>query len=165
MYIAQRPCTFAGVPYRIGETIPESAILPEAVDNLISYGVIAKSNTPNQQAEEITTISIPIYGDDDSLEVVDLSPKEVVQAMGILQQTVADAEKQIADIHSKNLLKIIQRLDSRKGVKDAASKRGDTILDSEQSPQGGESEQSEETPEDNAENATEGSQEPPKDGE
>ena len=161
MYIAQRPCTFAGVPYRIGETIPESAILPEAVDNLISYGVIAKSNTPNPQAEEITTISIPLYGDGDSLEVVDLSPEEVVQAMGILQQTVADAEKQIADIHSKNLLKIIQCLDPRKGIKDAASKRGDTALDSEQSP----GEQSKETPDNNSENTTEGRQDLLKDGE
>lgn len=41
MYVALKPCKFAGQQFRIGETIDTSVILKEAAPRLIKMGVIA----------------------------------------------------------------------------------------------------------------------------
>ena len=46
MYIAKKPCSFAGQVFRIGDAIPINLVQPQAAQRLINGGYIAKTTPP-----------------------------------------------------------------------------------------------------------------------
>ncbi len=53
-YVALKPCRFAGTAYKIGDKVPEGALVPGAEKRLLGMGILA----PAGQAEP-QTVSRP----------------------------------------------------------------------------------------------------------
>ena len=52
MYIAKKPCHFGGKTFRVGESIPEEAIVKSRVSALIRWGMIAEVDGEKPKTDE-----------------------------------------------------------------------------------------------------------------
>ena len=63
MFIAKKPCSFAGKNYRIDDPIPDGAVLKEAITRLKNGGYIAEKAEgpllPSDHSLEKATIAVP----------------------------------------------------------------------------------------------------------
>ena len=93
MYIASKPCSFAGTAYRIGDEIPEDKILPEAVARLKRQGVIAEHGAgvllPDPTsigARRPSTVKLPILAATGDVEFeIELTPEALIRALTVAQ--------------------------------------------------------------------------------
>ena len=67
MFIAKRPCSFAGRKFKIGDLIPEDMVKAQAKSRLINGGYIAKATaeevaaaTANEPEEDAAVASEPV---------------------------------------------------------------------------------------------------------
>lgn len=92
MYIATKPCSFAGTAYRIGDEIPDNKILPEAVTRLIRQGVIAEHGAgvllpdPTSIGARPSTVTLPILAATGEPEFeLELTPEALIRALTVAQ--------------------------------------------------------------------------------
>lgn len=130
MYKALKPCTFAGRKFIIGDEIPADLVLNP--QKLLKRGTIVQVNgeaetslVPEVQEGE-TVIVVPVYDKDEVINI-SLTAEQIVEVVTIIQHTVDEAEETIKGITSEDELIVIHRLDSRKGVKEAAEKRANEL--------------------------------------
>lgn len=133
-FICAKGLTLGGVTYSPGQDIPAGAVLPGRVRALIRQGyIVAKVETaqapaqkPQEPAIVPVPISIPLTKDGGVYEVV-AKPEDIITAVSVMQLTLEEATKVIETIESEEALILIHALDSRKGIKTAASERAESL--------------------------------------
>ena len=136
-FICIKGLTLGGIDYTPGQAIPAGAVLPSRVRALLRQGYIAqvdeapegKSEAPTKPQEPAMVpapITIPLTVDGGVYEVV-ATPNDIIMAAGVLQLTVEEAKPAIEGIDSEEALILINALDSRKGIKEAARARAEAL--------------------------------------
>lgn len=136
-FICTKGLTLGGVDYTPGQSIPAGAVLPSRVRALVRQGYIAQvDDAPKGQSEPHAepqapatvpgAITIPLTVDGGVYEVV-ATPNDIIMAAGVLQLTVEEAKPAIEGIDSEETLILINALDSRKGIKEAAKARAEAL--------------------------------------
>lgn len=108
-YIALRPCTFSGQRYRIGETVPGSAVMDGK--RQVALGTLAARREADAGA---TDIAIAIDG-----AQISFSAEELQAVFDILQADSRDAAAAIQTEQRENVRQVIAACDSRRSVKTA----------------------------------------------
>lgn len=136
MLIAKKPCIFGGKNFWIGERIPDELVLnPEAQEKMGILTIVGKVEEGILASDDIVAkvgevfFEIPIVNGSETMKI-DMSEKNVVQAISIMQMKATDAEKAIKEVENENVLIFLNALDGRKSVKDAAKKKA---MDEEES--------------------------------
>lgn len=133
-FICAKGLTLGGVTYAPGQDIPAGAVLPSRVRALVRQGyIVAKTEAapvPAQEPQEPVIvpapITIPLTKDGGVYEVV-AAPEDIITAISVMQLTLEEATKVIETTESEEALILIHALDSRKGVKTAASDRAEAL--------------------------------------
>lgn len=133
MFIALKPCNFAGQTFLAGETIPEELVHPSAVRRLKNQRFIV---VPDEQKEVVEVpvgkqlFTVPILADEGELSV-ELEPEELKTLFIVLQSNADKAGKLVADQVNKDLLLCIHALDGRKSVQNAAKDKATALIEAE----------------------------------
>ena len=136
MFIALKPCKFAGQTFLAGETIPDKLVHPSAVRRLKNQRFIV---VPDEQKEVVEVpvevkqlFTVPILADEGELSV-ELEPEELKTLFIVLQNNADKAGKLVAEQVNTDLLLCIHALDSRKTVKEAAKEKATALIAAENS--------------------------------
>lgn len=135
-FICAKGLTLGSVTYAPGQDIPAGAVLPSRVRALVRQGYIvakaeaapAPAQEPQEPMQVPVPITIPLTKDGGVYEVV-ASPEDIITAVSVMQLTLEEASKVIEDTESEEALILIHALDSRKGIKEAASKRAEALAE------------------------------------
>lgn len=137
MFIALKPCKFAGQTFLAGETIPEELVHPSAVRRLKNQRFIV---VPDEQKEVVEVpvelpeakqlFTVPILADGNELSV-ELEPEELKTLFIVLQSNADKAGKLVADQVNKDLLLCVHALDGRKSVQNAAKDKATALIEAE----------------------------------
>lgn len=133
-FICTKGLTLGGVDYIPGQDIPVGAVLPSRIRALTKQGYITKkaeaAQKPTVEPQVLVTvpapIAIPLTYDGGVYEVV-ATPEDIITVAGVLQLTVEEGKKAIEAIESDEALILINALDSRKGIKEAARARAEAL--------------------------------------
>lgn len=111
MFIAKKPCTFAGQSFLIGDTIPDNLIHHTAIPRLIKNGKIAEVGTaglllPASTSLEDTEVPVTILADEGEA-IADVSLKALLEAVRAVQMDDEDLIAEIQTIESPEALMII----------------------------------------------------------
>jgi|LDZT01.1.fsa_nt_gi hypothetical protein len=124
-YIVKKKSTILKKTYLPGETVQKDAVPSDLVGVLIEKGYImeigANSTGTGEQTnvDNKTPIKVPVYTQDGVLEL-EMTPEDIVQAIGIVQLNANDAITAIKEMDDKDeALILIDALDNRKTVKNA----------------------------------------------
>lgn len=117
-FLCVKPLTLSGTGYLPGSIIPADAVLPNRVRALMRMGYIAAADERRPPA-----FSIPIFAENGERTALAAGASDVVTAAILLQSTVEQASEAIRVETNRTALTLIRALDSRKGVKNAASAR------------------------------------------
>lgn len=133
MFIAQKPCTLAGVDYKIGDPIPDGAVLPEAVTRLIRTGVIAEVGNAGPllpaaaSIEGVDKLLVPIVAEE-GVTTVEMTVEELLGAVHTIQKTDEEIIEDIKKIESEDVLIFVDVLTGAKdNIHEAASTRAEEI--------------------------------------
>lgn len=169
-YIALKPCSFAGLSYRIGDSVPDAVLHPGAIKSLISMGVIASgdgtqpvanatSPTAGAQSPAKTEIHVEVEEGTLALEITAEGLQGIFTAMCGNVEKAEDAIEEMTDVDALVLLALA---DNRKTVKTAAEDRA-KALSEETTPE--ESEDAEGEQPNESEEDTEGEETTPEESE
>ncbi len=129
MLIAKKPCNFSGKNFWIGEQIPDELVLnPESQEKMGILAIVGKVEEDIIENDNIVAqvgevfFEIPIANGSENMKI-NMSEKNIVQAVLIMQMKASDAEKAIQEVEDENVLIFLNALDARKSVKDAAKKK------------------------------------------
>lgn len=140
--IAQKPCSFGGRKFFVGEKIPEGLVLDPKAQEKMGVLVIASADgaEPVNGLQEIVTqvadvkFEIKIHAKEDSL-TVQVTNEELSVFTDILQTGTGKAEdkqkisEMIHKVGSEDLLILIDALDGRKYVKELALERAQQLTE------------------------------------
>lgn len=151
--IANRPCTFGGQKFKIGDEVPNELVANPKLQ--AKYGVLSISNgeaalggIPAEELQEYTAevgqvhFTVPIHGEDGDIEL-NISNEELVVFTDIQQIGVSKTEDKqhisdmIAEIKSEDLLIMLDALDGRKYVKEEVLKQVEILKASAEGENGG----------------------------
>lgn len=128
-YVCLKRLTAGGVEYLPGDPIPGEAILSGRVRALISSGMIAEADvefqTPDAElasevGSDFVMLELPGEGSTISLRFDQEQLQRIVNTMIL---GAKDAANEIEDEVDENVLIFIQKVDSRKTVKEAVQKQ------------------------------------------
>jgi hypothetical protein len=140
--IAQKPCSFGGRKFFVGEIIPEEMVLDPKAQEKMGVLVIASADSAesvNELHEIVTQVAnvkfeIKIHTKEDDLSV-QVTNDELSVFTDILQigtGKVEDKQKiseMIHEVESEDLLILIDALDGRKYVKELALERAQQLTE------------------------------------
>lgn len=112
MYIAQKPCSFASQDFKVGDTIPEKLVLPEAVTRLIKAGVIAVAGAgpllpATSTIEELPqTVEVPILADEGEA-ILDMTIEDLLMCVRAVQLPKDQLIAELATIENEDALILI----------------------------------------------------------
>lgn len=129
MFIANKPCTFRGQNFLIGEVVPTELIDVRAINRLKQMRVIAEVETDAKttvKTASTKTISVPIMSNDGEF-TVELQKEDANLLFNVLQHNTEDATVIIGGITDTDLLLCIHALDGRKNIKKVAKERATAL--------------------------------------
>lgn len=129
MFIANKPCTFRGQNFLIGEVIPTELIDERAIGRLKQMRVITEVDADAKttvKTASANTISVPIVGNDGEF-TVELQKDTANLLFNVLQHNTEDATVMIEGITDTDLLLCIHALDGRKNIKKLAKERATAL--------------------------------------
>ena len=122
-FVCKKPITLLGRDFSYGEVIPDGFVLPGRALVLIRSNYIAEIGSdvpvtelpeeptrPFQSETGETLITIPISTEKGILEVI-TSSQTVTTVFSIMQKTVEEAEKDIAELEDENALILLNAAD------------------------------------------------------
>ena len=133
--IAQKPCSFGGKKFYVGDEIPEDLVIsPRAQAKM---GVLTIYNTGGiidrkiEAVPEVGEVIMPLRSfkitipieTENGIQDLSVAPESIIDAHRIMQMDVKDAEKAIENLDDENALIILHACDSRKGIKNASEKK------------------------------------------
>ena len=130
MYIALKPCNFAGQTFLAGKTVPAELVDARAVGRLKRQGILVEADEQKEVVkapvgEQLFTV--PILADGGELSV-ELKPEELKTLFMVLQSNADKAGKLVAKQDNKDLLLCVHALDNRKSVKEAAKDKATSLV-------------------------------------
>ena len=121
--VANKPCSFGGKKYFIGEEIPAEVVVDPARLEKMGVLIVIRDGIPVETLEECVTkigevqFSIPIKKDDQSF-LLDITEPQLQEAVETMQMPVKDAVGHIKDnVEDLTVLILINAVDSRAAVK------------------------------------------------
>ena len=141
-YVAQKPCRFAGVEFKIGEQVPDELIAPGASKSLVKMGVVAMQNEMLGEDKKMSGpqyITIVTHTEEGNMPLY-IDEKSMQDIFDVIMGTAADAEQIISQIENDNALILLHMADSRKAVKAAAEERAKALQAPDSNTEGKESE-------------------------
>lgn len=130
MFVAKKPCSFAGRDFLIGDPIPEELVLKSRVPDLIKTGVLDEF-TEAEEKTGIVKFSIPVHAEEGDVQL-ELTNEELVQVFDVLQSTAEEAESVVDGITSNDALILLDVADSRKAVKKIVRQRASVLFPAEE---------------------------------
>ena len=137
MFIALKPCEFAGQRFLAGNSIPTELVHPGAVKRLKKQRMIAEANEQKEvvevaveQTETKPLFTVPVLAEEGTLPV-ELPAEDLEVLFMVLQKTADEAGNIIAEQTNKDLLLCIHALDSRKTVKNVAKEKATALIEAE----------------------------------
>lgn len=137
MYIAQKPCSFGGHKFKIGESVPKELVLPSAVRRLTKGGVIAEvgnaghllpASTSIESTEEAQEVSVPILAE----EGVTTARMTIDELLGAIETIQKEDDEIIADfskIENEDVLIFIDVMKNAESpIHEAAEARASEIV-------------------------------------
>lgn len=134
--IAQKPCSFGGNKYFVGDEIPvEFVENPKKQEKMGVLTILNKDGEVLRTIHEAADMIRPFPGALDNMQVsvpiesengtqaLSVAPGSVAEALRIMQMDVKDAEKVIENLDDEYALIILHACDSRKGIKNASEKK------------------------------------------
>lgn len=124
MLVAQKPCSFGGKKFYIGDMIPEELVANPKLQEKMGKLTIVQSGEGEvlEDLSEFTAqvgevlFEISIAQKDGELKIM-LSEDKIAKIFGIMQMTVKEAETVIEEITDEDVLIVLNACDSRKAVK------------------------------------------------
>lgn len=137
--VANKPCSLNGKKYFIGEEVP----VEEVVDyhSLVKMGLLSVIHdaVPADNLEECVAMvgevsfSIPIVKGDETIDL-DVTEPQIQDAVKTMQMNADTAIAHIrGDVEDNTTLIVINALDSRKTVKEAAESKAKALIEQEES--------------------------------
>lgn len=127
MFIALKPCMFAGHEFVAGETVPTEIVDVRAVKRLKQQRILAEADGETQTVTVQAPAGKPLFTvpvlADNSVLPVELPAEDLETLFMVLQKNANDAGDIVAEQTNKDLLLCIHALDSRKTVKSLAKER------------------------------------------
>lgn len=121
--VANKPCSFGGKKYFIGEEIPTEVVVDPARLEKMGVLTVIRDGIPVETLEECVAevgevqFSIPIKKDDQSF-LLDITEPQLQEAVKTMQMSVKDAVGYIKDnVEDITVLILINAVDSRAAVK------------------------------------------------
>ena len=121
--VANKPCSFGGKKYFIGEEIPAEVVVDPARLEKMGVLTVIRDGIPVEALEECVAevgevqFSIPIKKDDQSF-LLDITEPQLQEAVETMQMPVKDAVGHIKDnVEDITVLILINAVDSRAAVK------------------------------------------------
>lgn len=147
-YIARKKCSFGGVDYVVGDSIPHDVVMPGRVRSLVKSGIIVESGSDLERirteiSESAAPLKVAIVGTGGLMKVLipilategimqlEVSPEEVTGYFGIVQMNAEEAIETIKTVDSQDVLIMLDALDQRKTVKTAAKARAEQLIELE----------------------------------
>ena len=125
-YVALKPCRVGGHAFRIGETVPKELIAPGAEKNLLKMGILAATEPVPSAADvpEALNIRVPVEEGELPLTIT----KEGLEAAVLAVTSSADDAKRVAaGMADRDALILLDLLDPRKSVQEAAKARAQEL--------------------------------------
>lgn len=129
-YIAKKVCSFGGVEFLIGDTIPEELVNPDRVAELKKIGVLDEFQFEEPQ-EGIVKFTINIHVEEGELPL-ELTNDGLQKCFDVLQENAEEAKAVIHGIENENVLILLDVVESRKGVKAAIKERVSELFPQEE---------------------------------
>lgn len=141
--IAQKPCSFGGKKFYIGDEIPAQLILnPHAQAKMGVVAIVNDEATaipPTATVEEsrspVDTISVVIHAEEGDLPL-NLTAEGLQSVVDVLTGKTTDAEPIIQQMNDGDALILLHITDSRKAVKAAAEARAQALSTEEEGEEG-----------------------------
>lgn len=130
-YVAQKPCSFAGISFKIGETVPGELIVPGAISSLLKMKILSvngQNETHEATTKTVERIEIKAKTDEGYL-LLSLTPEGLQNIFDVLSCNLNDAAAIISQMTDSDALILLHISDSRKGVKEAAETRAKEIAE------------------------------------
>jgi len=132
-FVCKKPITLSGHGFAYGEIIPDGLGAPGRELALIRSNYIAEIESglfmesvepiqPIQARFGVFQLTIPITTEKGYLELT-TSSETVINVLIIMQKTVEQAAKDIAEMGDTDALLLLNAIDSRSGIQKAAEKR------------------------------------------
>ena len=141
VYVAQKPCSFAGKDFKIGDMVPAELIQPGAAPALMKMGLIANTTkdaapvVPETTGPVVTTVDITVPVEEGRL-ALDITKEGLQSIVDVLCANVEGAEKIIDEMIDNDALILLHIVDNRKSIKTAAQERAETLNTVEESEEG-----------------------------
>ena len=131
MFIALKPCKFAGQSFLTGEVVPTELVDVKAVRRLKRQHILAEADGETQKAtvqapEGKQLFAVPVLTKDGTLSV-ELTAEDLEILFTVLQKNANDAGNIVAEQTNKDLLLCIHALDGRKTVQSAAKEKATAL--------------------------------------
>lgn len=139
--IANKPCSFGGRKFYIGDEIPEYFVADAGLQEkmrvitIVREGMGEPDCPPDslftQQGEERNdgVIQISVKGESDGQYTeIPANPAEIQKVFAIMQMNAEEGAKAIAEVTSETVLILLHAADSRKTVKNAAKEQADKLF-------------------------------------
>lgn len=137
--VANKPCSLNGKKYFIGEEVPVEEVVDYA--SLVKMGLLSvlHDTVPANDFEECVAMvgevnfSIPIVKGDETIDL-DVTEPQIQDAVKTMQMNADTAIAHIrGDVEDNITLIVINALDSRKTVKEAAELKAKALIEQEES--------------------------------
>ena len=137
--VANKPCTLSGKRYFIGEEIPAEAVTDPVALEKMGVLTVIRDGIPAGNLEECVAMvgevsfSIPIVKDQETIDL-DVTEPQIQDAVKTMQMNADTAIAHIrGDVEDNITLIVINSLDSRKTVKEAAESKAKALIKQEES--------------------------------
>ena len=137
--IAQKPCSFGGKKFYIGEEIPAEAVLnPKEQAKMGVLAIVSNDSGATQPAGEkeainpVDTMTVVIRAEEGDLPL-NLTAEGLQAVIDVLTSKVEDAEPIVEAMTDGDALILLHLTDTRKSVKTAAEARAKALNEAEES--------------------------------
>ena len=125
-YVALKPCRVGGHAFRIGETVPKELIAPGAEKSLLKMGILAATEPVPSAADVPEALSIRVPVEEGELPLT-ITKEGLEAAVLAVTSSADDAKRVAAGMADRDALILLDLLDPRKSVQEAAKARAQEL--------------------------------------
>lgn len=124
--VAQKPCSFGGKKYFIGNEVPVDEVLNPKMHVAMGTLAILEEEAEAQQADAKITVRV---GHGENEVYINVTPEGLQAVVDVLSASAKDAEPIIEQMTDGDALILLHASDSRKAIKEAAKERVQAITE------------------------------------
>ena len=133
-YICTKKLNLSGKAYHPGEAIPDDAFYGGSAAKLLSYGYVAEAGTDKRTvsveltASEDTPVISVVFSDGEASICYPVSTEQLQAIADIMQMGTTEIAEKVDQVKDETVLIFIQKVDSRKTVRDAVQRRLEALF-------------------------------------